>query len=147
VRTCTAPAIIAALIRPSMTVGFHLFLCVFSLSQQLVRILSLCPFEFLLNHPQTFPPFLCLNLNFWFHVLLSLGCLFIYFYFLFVSFNVTADSYEAYHTPLVHSGRKGSGFMTGMTTFFDHHSRLTFLNYGRGKSINYLNETRKKTKF
>ncbi|XP_046460070.1 patronin-like isoform X39 [Daphnia pulex] len=24
-----------------------------------------------------------------------------------------ADSYEAYHTPLVHSGRKGSGFMTG----------------------------------
>ncbi|XP_046460059.1 patronin-like isoform X28 [Daphnia pulex] len=23
------------------------------------------------------------------------------------------DSYEAYHTPLVHSGRKGSGFMTG----------------------------------
>jgi hypothetical protein len=73
--------------------------------------------------------------------------LFIYLFILFVSFNVTADSYEAYHTPLVHSGRKGSGFMTGMTTFFDHHSRLTFLNYGRGKSMNYLNETRKKTKF
>lgn len=26
---------------------------------------------------------------------------------------MTAESYEGYHTPLVHSGRKGSGFMTG----------------------------------
>ena len=39
---------------------------------------------------------------------------FIYLLF-YISFYIlkTAESYEAYHTPLVHSGRKGSGFMTG----------------------------------
>ena len=40
-----------------------------------------------------------------------------------------ADSYEAYHTPLVHSGRKGSGFMTGgLTTQFSiNYARVSFL--------------------